>query len=204
MGVALITVQDIEVALGRDVDDTQEQSEWQFYIDTISDFINNYVNVSFERATDVTERLKADYYGQIKLTGPVVEITSVKNARTLQEDQWVDFDSGNNTLYYLEPNQTVLVTYTYGYSTIPDDIQQLVLATVLDQINEISPVSLRAFKVGDVEEQYRDGMLTQLFGMSGRKTLNKYGSNSYTINTGGADQFPDYKSRGFIGEIYGN
>lgn len=204
MGFALITVQDIEVALGREVDDLQEQAEWQYYIDTISDFVNNYVNVSFERAIGVTERLKADYYGQIRLTGPVVEITSVKNARTLEEDQWVDFDAGSSTLYYLEPNQTVLVTYTYGYSTIPDDIQQLVLATVLDQINEMSPVSLRAFKVGDVEEQYRDGILNQLFGMSGRKTLNKYGSNSYTINVAGSDQFTDYMSRGFFGEVYDN
>jgi len=202
MGVALITVQDIEVALGREPDDTQEQSEWQFYIDTISDFINSYVDCSFERLVAVTERHKADYYGQVKLTGPVVEITSVRNARTLEEDQGVDYDSGSGYLYYLCPDQTVLVTYTYGYSTIPDDIQQLVLSTVLDQINELSPVSLRQYKVGDVEEQYRDGLVQQLFGLTGRKVLNKYGSNSYTINTAGSDQFVDYRSRGFIGEVY--
>lgn len=204
MGVALITVQDIETALGREADDSEELAEWQFYIDTISAFINSYVDVSFERLISVTETHKADHYGQVKLPGPVVEITSVKNYRTGLEDLECDFDPGNSTLFYLMPDQTFNITYTYGYSTIPDDIQQLVLSTVLDQINEISPVALRERKVGDVEEQYRDGVIQQLFGKSGKKTLNKYGSNSYTINASGADYYPDYQARGFIGETYDN
>ncbi len=204
MGVALITVQDIEVALGREVEDSEELAEWQFYIDTISAFINDYVDCSFERFEDVTERFTADYYGQVKLPTPVVSITSVKDVRWGNEDLSVDFDIGTNSLFYLLPGQVVNITYTYGYSTIPDDIQQLVLSTVLAQINEIAPVALRQFKVGDVEEQYRESEIQKLFSITGRRTLNKYGSNSYTINVSGADQFPGYKPRGFIGEVYDN
>lgn len=189
--MALVSIQDIEDTLGRSAEDAAEEAEWQFYINIISDFINNEVDVAFEPQTLVTERLRADAYGEVKLKGPVVNITSVKNFRTQEEDLYVDFD-GVDTLYYLNPRQVVDVTYSYGYNTVPDDIRNLVISAILAQINEYAPVSLRSYTVGDVTEEYRTNFIHQILGEGAQKTLDKYSSRTFTINTADTDRFPDY------------
>jgi len=190
---ALITIADIENALGRGVEDEEEESGWQFIIDSLSAFINNFVDVSFEPYEDVTVRYKSDYYGQVKLIQPVTGISSIKNFRTQEEDFYIDWD-GIDTIFYGCPEQVVDVTYSFGYSEVPADVKLLMVAGVLGQINEQSPVNLRSFQVGDVVEQYRDDFMTQLFGNMATVTLYKYTNHSYTINVAGSDRFPDYRS----------
>lgn len=191
---ALITVADIENALGRGVEDDEEEAYWQFIIDSLSAFINNYVDVSFEPFTDATVRLQADQYGMIKLKGPVTGITSVKNFRSQLEDFYVDWD-GIDTIFYAEPNAVLDVTYSYGYSEVPLDVKMLMISGVLAQIEEKSPVNLRSLQVGDVAEEYRDSPVSQLFGITAKTTLYKYKVHSYTIIASSAyDVFPDYMS----------
>lgn len=194
---ALITVEDIEAALGREVADEEEEAQWQFLINSLSDFVNNYVDVSFVAIEDETRRFKADGLGQIKLPRPVTNVTSVSNFRTGNIDYYGDWD-GLDLIYNLLPEQVVDVVFSYGYTEVPDDIKNLMLTGVLAQLEEISVVALRSFKVGDVEEQYRDGVATQLFGTTALNTLYKYVDNSFTINTGSSDRFPDYRSQGYL------
>jgi len=190
---ALITVQDVEDALGREAEDSEEIAQWQYYINVISLFINNFVDVSFEPLVLVTERLRADQYGQIKLKSPVNDVTSVKNFRTQEEDLYVDFD-GIDLLMYLEPRQVVDVTYSYGYNVVPDDIHGLVLTLVLEQVNEIAPVNLKSHQVGDVVDVYAVTSVGKLFDQFAMDTLQKYATTQFTINTSaaGSDSFPDY------------
>lgn len=194
----LVTIPELEAALGRPPEDAEEEAVWQFYITTLSDFINNYVSVSFSRVTE-TVRRKASHSGIIELTTPVIEVTSVLDYRLQTEDLSVDFD-GICELFYLLPDQVVDVTYTYGYEEVPQDIKNLVLAAVLAQVDETSPIALRAFRVGDVLEEYRDDLISKLFGVTAETTLNKYTKQSWTMDTSGGGWYPNYLGRGYVGD----
>lgn len=197
--VALIQISDIEAALGRPADDAAEETKWQFYIDSLSDYICNFVDVSFEKITE-TVRLKADGYGIINLPGgPIHSITDVVNFRTGMSDQYVDWD-GISVLYYLEGGQTVDVTYTHGYDIIPKDIRNLALNAILGMLNEGDPAELRSLQVGDVREEYRDSFFQALLGEVGMVTLYKYCDTNFTINASGLDMNMDYEGRGFIND----
>lgn len=194
---ALITIDDIEGALGRPAEDAEEEAQWQYYIDTISFLINDYVDVSFEVVEDEVRRFKANYEGEIELPGPVIDVTAVNNFRDGSADVYVDWD-GMTTLFYLESEQVVDVTWSYGYTDVPDDIKSLVLTMTLNEINELSPTDLRSFKVGDVMEEYRDSQVAQLFGQMGLNVLNKYVNHTFTIDASGSGSYPDYLGQGFL------
>lgn len=193
----LITVDDIEAALGREGTD-EEVDEWNRYIDVVSNYINNSVDVSFEPLT-VTTRLKADSYGQIRLIRPVTDITSVKNFRTGMEDLWVDFD-GIDLLFYLEPHQVVDVTYSYGYDDVPEDVVNVCVNLVLTLVSEAPPTNLTKYKVGDVEELYSESRVASLVDDYVNEVLDNYRQEWYSIPLA-ADSFPDYRSRGYLDDF---
>lgn len=197
--VALITTTDIEDALGRAAEDATEETRWQFYIDAVSDYIDNYVDVSFEKITE-TVRLRANWSGRIELPGkPIHSITSVIDFRTGQPDFYVDWD-GISELFNLDGGQVVDITYVHGLDQIPRDIKNLALSSILGLINEGDPTELRSFQVGDVREDYRDNFFQALFGEIGMVTLHKYCQTSYTIDAGGTSMYPNYMSRGFLND----
>lgn len=192
----LITTADIEDALGRAAYNAAEEAAWQQAIVVVSNYINSKVRVGFATTT-VTATYQADSYGCIYLREPVTNISSIKNYRTQEEDLWVDFD-GVYKLFNLEPQQVVVVTYTYGYSEPPQDIQDLATTLAIAQINESSaPVGLRRYKVGDVEEQYTgDGTSRHILDDMINGVLDNYRRRWYSIPLS-LEYFPDYTPRGF-------
>jgi hypothetical protein len=196
--VTLIEVQDIEDTLGRPADDEIEERKWVKYIESVSDFICNYVDVSFEKVEDDVIRRRADYRGRVVLPfAPVHSVTAVVNFRTGDNDFYADWD-GINEVFNLAPGQVVDVTYTHGYDTIPRDIRNIAIAGVLGMISAGDPAELRAYQVGDVREDYRDNFFMNLFGDLGLRTLNKYTDTSYTIEVGGDGFYPDYRGQGYL------
>jgi len=150
---ALLTVDDIEDAVGYPPSSTEQETQWQFYIDSVSAFINGYVDVSFEEVTDDVQRFRADYYGIISFSpDPVSVVTSVVSYLSGSETVW-SFD-GLSEIQYLNANEVVDVTYTHGYTTVPDDVKFAAVQAVLGALNLGTPGSLTSFTVGDVSETY--------------------------------------------------
>ena len=151
--VALLDLEDIITAVGREPSSPEEAAKWQFYIDTVSAFINSYVTASFEEIADDIIRRRADYYGVIDLGGdPISAVTSVKNVKTAQETVW-DFD-GMNKIRYLDPNEVVDITYDHGYAAVPDDVRYMAVQAVLGALDVGDTGELVSFTVGDISETY--------------------------------------------------
>lgn len=196
--VALLQVSDIEDVIGRPADDEIEERKWLLYIDSVSAYIENYVDVDFEKTENHVVRRKATYRGVVRLFGgPIYSVTAVKNWRTGQPDFYADWD-GIDQIFNLDSMQVVDITYTHGYDTIPRDIFLVALHGVLGLVDEGEPSELRSYTVGDVKEDYRDSFFHKLFGELGMQTLNKYCVIDYTIDAGGDMRYPDYVSQGFL------
>src|SRR5678809_764446 len=188
----LITIDDIQDALGREPEDEEEEAQWAFYITLVSDFINEHVDVSFFPVEDETIRVKASYSGLIKLRGPVTSITNVANFRTGITCYYADWD-GLEEIFGLYPEEVVDITYSYGYEEVPADIVNLVVSTILKimGLND-TPGDLRSHQVGDVRDEYRDNGMNQLMGTYGVSIVNKYTDETFTIDTGGSGRYPSY------------
>ena len=203
---ALLTISDIESALGRTAEDEEELAQWQFYIDQVSFDINEYCDHSFERIDDAVVWMQADAGGKIQLIKPVIQITSV-NWRDGEADLYVDFNRGTSQLYNLLPFQNVEVTYTYGWAAVPADIRHVALTAVVEATGDMATPNfgLRMKKVGDVQEQYRSAM-TEVFGIAGMRVLDRYASSKtyWTMDLSASDAHYDYDSQGFLGEVYGD
>ena len=190
----LITIDDVSAAFGREPEDAEEEALWAFYISIVSDYINEYVSVSFFLVEGEVKRFKASYSGEIQLVGPVHQVTDVVNFRTLTTSWWADWD-GMNTIFGLEPQEVVDVTYTYGYTSIPSDIVNLATSAVVRLAGgEETSVDLRSHQVGDVRDEYRDNGVAQLLGSYGSTVLAKYSDDTFTIDTSGSGRYPNYMS----------
>lgn len=151
--VALLDLEDIIVVVGRGPEDGEEAARWQYYIEAVSSFINGYVDVSFEEKTDDVVRYQADFYGVVDLGGdPISTVTSVKNWRSQLETTW-EWD-GLNIIYNLEPNEVVDVTYTHGYSGVPEDIKHMAIQAVTGTLGFGATGPIRSLTVGDITEVY--------------------------------------------------
>lgn len=190
----LISIDDIEAALGRPAEDAEEEALWAFYISVVSDYINEYVSVSFFLVEDEVKRFKASYSGEIQLVGPVHQVTDVVNFRTLMTCWWADWD-GMNTIFGLEPQEVVDVTYTYGYEAVPADIVNLATSAVVRLAGgQETSVDLRSHQVGDVRDEYRDNGVAELLGSYGSTVLAKYADDTFTIDVSGSGRYPNYMS----------
>src|SRR6478752_7103413 len=151
---ALVTIEELEAALATTFEDgSPEEAQAQYYIDTISAFINSYVDVSFEKHTDETVRYRADYYGTVTLAGPVDSVAGVvrPNSTYVVPFLFDDFDK----VYNLQPSVAYDITYTWGYDEVPMDIKGVVIEAVRASIN--NPNNSLSFRVGDVTETYLSG-----------------------------------------------
>lgn len=148
--MGLITVDDVEIALGRDLVGA-EAAQVDYYIDAWSGYIESYTGTFFTEHTDEIKRLQADYYGLIDFKfGPVTDVTSILSptGSPIWCAQW-DY---LNTIYGLYPNQVVDVTLTYGYADVPADIANFCTSAVVDTMD--NPGGMTAHRVGDVTEDY--------------------------------------------------
>lgn len=155
--VALLEIDDIITIVRREPTDTDEEAQWQLYIDTISAFINGYIDVSFEALDGDVRRYRADYYGEVYLGGdPISAVNSVKGWRTQEETSW-DWD-GIDTIFGLCAGETVDVDFDHGYSEVPDDIRFLAGQAVVGAIG-LSPSvgTITTLTVGDITEVYDTG-----------------------------------------------
>lgn len=188
--VALVDLEDIIVVMGREPASAEEAAQWQFYIDTVSSFINGYVSVSFELKTDDVVRYQADYYGMIDLGGdPISSVDSVKNARTQVETYW-DWDM-MSTIGRLDPHEVVDVTYTHGYASVPDDISKMATQAVVGVLGHGATGPITSFTVGDVTESYavpQDSAEAYVVFLS-KQVLDRY-SDMYGSWRLGHNQFP--------------
>lgn len=155
--MGLITIDYLEKALGVPVG-SLDQDQAQYYIDTISAYVESYTGVTFTLQEDVILRLQADYYGQVVLhMKPIQTVTDVTVAPQttpysfpLTDPVW-GFD-GYDTIYNLQPHSVYLITLTYGYSDVPQDIKSYTTEQCRNALN--NPNNLANYRVGDVTESY--------------------------------------------------
>lgn len=195
--VSLITVEDIEVALGRSAANGAEEAQWQQKIDHISAFIDGYVDVSFEVKTDHVIRAQADYYGVIDLGGdPVSTVSSVVHVGDYTAAS-VPLWDGLHTIYGCEPLEVVEITYTHGYASVPEEIKGVCLDGVLAVLGlgeQGTSGPIRQVTVGDVTESYAftrdtfDGATMVTVVLSG-DVLKRYCKQAGTYRVG-ASGFP--------------
>lgn len=159
--MALLSLEDLEAAMGRTSRPftADEEGQAQVIIDAITAYImSECAGISFEVIEVEAEKMQADYYGILEIRKfPVIDITSVRNARDGQETywDWDDFD----TVYDLNPFETVLVDFSYGYATAPDDL--VVVAKAMASRGMSNPQGIRQQTVGAISETYSAGGLTE-------------------------------------------
>ncbi len=190
--VALLDLEDLIVVIGRPPATAEEAAQWQFQIDAISAYINSYVSVSFELIEDDIVRYEADYYGVINLGGdPISTVSSVVSWQSQSAVSY--YWNGLDEIRGLCPNEVVDITYSHGYSTIPEDVKHMATQAVTGVLDLGATGSLTSFTVGDVTEVYSnpDGNGVTTVSLQ-RAVLDKY-SDTYgswrlgsNYNTGGS------------------
>lgn len=158
---ALITITDIEAALGEDIS-VDDEPRIQYYINVVSSYIEGYTGVSFSLQEDAVIRAVADGRGIIEID-EIVEITEVA-----QLDPSVGtyggisvgfpgyYFDGIDKIYGLDPYETYRITLTYGHTSIPTEIKGVATKLVLagTDLDTVATGGLRSYRVGDVEESY--------------------------------------------------
>jgi hypothetical protein len=178
--MALITLDDLAAAMGRASRPFagDEIGQAQFTIDRIEAFIMaECPGIAFTVTTVVDEKMQADYYGIIEIKKfPVGTITSVKDARTDLTAcwDWDDFD----TIFDLDPFQTVKVSYTYGFATPPTDL--VLVAKSLASLGLLTPAGIRQQTVGAISETYSNNDLSP----QDDKILEKYRPYATSLRLG--------------------
>lgn len=180
--MSIITVEELQVALNRTFTDG-EAAQAQYYIDTVSAYVESYTGVAFTLHEAETVRQQSDYYGEIKLApGPIVEVGEVSRVFPPNVARFYGFD-GIDTLYNLEPHTAYDVILTYGYETPPADIKGFVTESCREVVN--NPNSLSQFRVGDVTETYGDTAPSPTsFSSLGSSVLESYKVTETTWKTG--------------------
>lgn len=183
----LITIGDLEDALGYSAATPAEEARWEHYITAVSSFINSYVDVSFEEIEDDEVRLQADYYGLIYLGGdPISTVSSISIWRTGAPHPTAEWN-GLDEISGLQPLQVVDVVYTHGYSTVPEDIANVVVESVLGILQLGANGPLKSITVGDVTEAYAVGVAkpNPTAGVTlAAYVLDSYRDTEYTIRLG--------------------
>lgn len=179
---ALFTIADFEDATGIEIL-PEDEPKIQFRIDAISNYIIDYTGYNFFPPSAITEKCTADYYGLVSLPRPVVDVTSVKNARTNQELSYWDWD-GDRYIYNLLPHDVVTVTYTGGFQSIPDDVFTAAIDILRVAIAPADQNSLVAYTVGDVTEKYFKGQIQQFIDDFAQRTLDNYHTTEATWRLG--------------------
>lgn len=196
--MSLLTIEDLEIALGRTLE-TEEEPQVQYLIDAVSAYIENYTSLSFSLNEDVTVRMRADYYGIIQLApGPIGSVATVANVGNSLPTVW--YYDGIDSIYNLYPNQVVDVTYTYGYTAVPNDIKFVATEMVKSVVDNFPEGSLRSKQIGDVQYAFAEAT-AKSFGGLGADILDSYAGGAYTIRTGPRN-FPTYNSPYLYGGWY--
>jgi len=190
--VALLTVEELEVAVGTSFSDA-DAARAQYYIDGLSAYIEKKTGTTFSVVEDAVERFRADPYGVVKFTLlPVTAVTTVHDFATdtdLEPGGWV-WD-GLSRLTNLCGHQVVDVTYSYGLEP-PADVKWAATEAVKRGINTANNSNLVLKQVGDVIHQF--GTMLPLTEAE-QEIFNSYGVTEWTLKLGpGGDLPPNYYS----------
>lgn len=182
--MAIITVSQLETALGVTFNEAQ-QDQAEFYIDTISAYIETYTGVTFTEHVDETLVLQSDYYGEIKLAlQPISSISSVTKLgipAALCPWGWDQYD----TIFNLDPHTAYEVVMSFGYSSPPMDIVGYVTQAVI--LAMTNPTNQASRRVGDVTESYGNvagGGDVMSYAQLGQQVLDSYKRTNDTWKIG--------------------
>lgn len=158
--MGLLTVEDLQVVMGRTSRpfNDDEIGVASYIIDEVTEYIKSRIpGIAFEVTNVVDEKVQADFKGIIDLSDyPINDITSVKNARSGLNTTWEWDDYG--TIFGLAPYETVLVSYSYGFDTVPNDLVTLAKGLALRGFS--NPTGIRQQTVGAISETYASQSLT--------------------------------------------
>lgn len=185
--MALLTLEDLEIALGTTFDE-DEVANAQYIIDATTSYIENQTGLSFSVKTDITKRFSADYYGRVELIpGPVTDVSAVKDWRTQGSTSYAYWD-GLDTVYNLYPGEVVDVTFSCGYETAPGDLKFAATEITKSVVDNLPEGALRSKQVGDIAYFFQTAEKTSFNGM-GRSVIDSYRD---TIQTQTASSYPIY------------
>lgn len=154
--MGLITIDDVNEAVGEDVpEDDEERVEW--YIEVVSDFLEQYTGRTFSEQSDVTMTTRANSWGIIEFP----ELTSISTVEMIDGNYGgflpvtYRFD-GIGSIYDLVPYGVYRVTVTYGSDTVPDAIRRIATLLVMAGTGyDPSAIGgLTKIKTGNVEDTY--------------------------------------------------
>lgn len=189
---ALITVEELEAFMGRDFTETEE-SQAEVIIDLVSSVIETETGCSFVLKQDDMIRVQADGYGIIELGSPpvhdVVELVDIKTGEELTGWTWDGFVA----VVGLDPEKSVLLTYSHGYDSVPGDIKAVAMGACSRVM--YNPSGLRQETVGAISVTYpgiggEAGTIN--FSNLEKKVLGKYGNQTYSMRM----RATDYRSAG--------
>lgn len=179
---ALVELAELEAALGYTFDTAESQAQAEYYINTISAFVNNYVDVSFEFHENETLRYKTDWTGSFTLVGPVDSVAGVvrPNSTCVTCFLFDDID----LIYNLQPNTAYDVTYTWGYQEVPQEVKSVVIEGCRASLN--NPNNALSYRVGDVTETYHANAGDQVSSpivVLGSDALDSYKNTAFSVST---------------------
>lgn len=107
--------------------DEATAAQAQMILDQAEAYVQSRVGIAFGVVSDHTTTIVADGRGLIDLPlKPVTEVVSVKYIDNSDyRDGWGY--NGDGVLYGITPGMAVIVTWSYGYATMPTDLQSVVL-----------------------------------------------------------------------------
>lgn len=177
--MALLTLEELAIALGRDIL-TSEEPVFQWLIDSITAYIEDYTGVAFTVHEDETTRYRADGRGIVRLRGPVGAVGTITPVLP-SGPSWAEYDyyygpfyDGFDEIYYLPPFGVVDVTYTYGMEEVPQDIKNAATEALLGRISGSDNAQLDTFTVGDVTERFKQPWGYENFGQLAQLVLDSY------------------------------
>lgn len=190
--MALITLEELEAFMGREFT-VSEEAQAEAIIDAVSAVIEGETGCSFTLKTDDMIRVQADGYGIIDLLSApvhdVVELVDIKTGEEINNWTW----DGMQAVVGLNPEQAVLLTYTYGYESVPGDIKSV--AKGMASRIMYNPSGLRQETVGAISVTYpgiggEAGTIN--FSNLEKKILANYSSRVYSMRM----RISDYRSAG--------
>lgn len=126
--------------------DAATAAQAQMILDNVEGYIESKVGISFGVTADHVTTIVADGHGLIDLPlKPVTAVTSVQYIdQTPYRDGWGY--NGDGVLYNITPGMAVIVKWSYGYTTMPKDLQSVVLGMASRQA--YNPQGIRQKTVG--------------------------------------------------------
>jgi hypothetical protein len=196
--MALLTLDYLAAAMGGVSFSDEDAGRAQYFIDTVSSYIENYTGTTFSPTVDEVIRLRSDSYGCIVLSQhPCTDVSKVHDFR----DNF-DLVSGANylwdglqTISGLRTRRVYDITFSYGYDPCPLSVTTVACKAVMRGING-DVTNLKTLTVGDITETYGD-MLD--FSDADMVVLDNYTDKMTTLRLDASvDSAPFYTDRGVI------